>query len=74
MVFAILLISKQFIVVPNDWVKNKKLCEITTIFSSPDKHAVPDFTLDEKYLFDGSKANVYAGFIMKQFGNFRNIS
>lgn len=70
MVFAILLVCRRFIVVQDNWIKTKNLREITTVFSSPNKNAVPDFTLEEKYLFDATKANVYSGFALKQFGNF----
>lgn len=52
MVFAVLLLCRRFIIVQDNWIKTQNHGEKTAVFSSPEKNTVPDFTLEEKYLFD----------------------
>lgn len=68
--FAVVLLeSRQFILVPLNWVENSKINgEMTRVFSSPQEDEIPVFDLTENYLFDKDKTQVYNGFLRKKFG------
>lgn len=68
MVFAIILLSRRFIIVQDNWVENPDISEKTKIFYSPDQNENPNFDLEVKFLFNGRVPNVYEGYIWQHFG------
>lgn len=68
MVFAVILLSKRFIIVRDDWIKEATIREETKIFFSPDSNAQPNFDLEVKFLFNEKSANAYKGYVLKHFG------
>lgn len=64
---VILLKSKRYIIVRSTWIENPKFSVLTKVFYSPNEFAVPDFSLDTKYLFDKRCAGAYQGFLIRHF-------
>lgn len=70
MVFAVILKSKRYVIVNDNWVENPTIGQETNTFFSPDSQAIPDFALDVKYLLNKEVPNVYRGYVCKHFGKF----
>lgn len=68
MVFVIILKSKRFVIVKDDWVQNPIESEETKVFYSPDENSAADFDLEVKFLFNNKQRNVYFGYVWKRFG------
>lgn len=72
MVLVTILLSKRFIIVPDNWVENTTIREETKIFFSPDSSTKPNFQLAEKFLFNKDAAHVYKGYVLKHFGTYHS--
>lgn len=70
MVFVVILLSKRFVIVPDNWLQNPSVSEETKVFFSPVQNAQPNFELATKFLFNKDASNVYKGYVVKHFGKY----
>lgn len=70
MVFVIILLSRRFIIVKDNWVENKNIGEKTKVFFSPENADEANFSLEVKFLFNERVPNVYEGYIWKHCGKY----
>lgn len=74
MVFVVILLSKRFVILPDNWLQSPTIREETKVFFSPVPNAQPNFELATKFLFNKDACAVYKGYVVKHFRVYRSLS
>lgn len=71
-VFAVVLESNRFIILPENWIKKPIEGEYSVAFYSEEVTDEPNFGLERKFYFDGTNPNCYSIYVAKYFEKIEN--
>lgn len=72
MVFAVVLESNKFIILPENWIQHPIEGEYSVAFHSKKVNDKPDFGLEQKFYFDDKKPNCYSVYVAEEFEKIEN--
>lgn len=68
-IFVVVTKQKRFIVLHKDWIAYPKIGQHTKVFYSPNPDQLPNFALEESYMFNGNEPRCYNAKVMQSFPN-----